>query len=96
MAVIHMSEADAARDFAGLMKQVRLGAEVVIENEAHVVAVVRPAASVSPGRLLSEVIAAAESHGSSARLDGGFAHDLEQALSSHLEPLDPPTSVAFR
>ncbi len=32
MAVIHISEAEAARDFAGLMARVRAGAEVVIEN----------------------------------------------------------------
>jgi hypothetical protein len=90
MAVIHISEADAARDFAGLMAQVRLGVEVVIENEACAVAVVRPAVPTGPGRLLSEVIAAAESHGSLALLDGDFAHDLEEAVNSHPEPLNPP------
>ena len=34
MAVIHISEADAARDFAGLMAHVRAGAEIVIESDA--------------------------------------------------------------
>lgn len=91
MAVIHISEADAARDFAGLMAQVRLGAEVVIENEARAVAVVRPAVPAGPGRLLSELIAAAESRGSSTVLDGGFARDLEEAVNSHPEPLDSPS-----
>lgn len=91
MAVIHISEADAARDFAGLMAQVRLGAEVVIENEARAVAVVRPAVPAGPGRLLSELIAAAESRGSSIVLDCGFARDLEEAVNSHPEPLDPPS-----
>ncbi len=61
MAVIRISEADAARDFAGLMAHARLGAEVVIENEARAVAVVRPAVPAGPGRPLSELIAAAES-----------------------------------
>ncbi len=92
MATIQISEADAARDFAGLMAQVRLGAEVVIENEARAVAVVRPAAPASPARLLSEIIAAAESRGSSALLDGDFACDLEGAVAAHPEPLDPPSS----
>jgi len=30
--VIHVSEADAAKDFAGLLARVRSGAEVIIEN----------------------------------------------------------------
>ena len=91
MAVVRISEADAARDFAGLMARVRLGAEVVIENDARAVAVVRPAVPAGPGRLLSELIAAAESLSSSAVLDGGFARDLEGAINSHPEPLDPPS-----
>ncbi len=91
MAVIHISEDDAARDFAALLAQVRLGAEVIIENEARAVAVVRSAVPVGPGRPLSEVIAAAESRGSSALLDGGFARDIQAAVAAHREPLDPPT-----
>ena len=90
MATIHISEAEAARDFAGVMAHVRLGAEVVIENETRAVAVVRPAVPADPGRLLSEIIAAAESRGSSALLDGDFARDLEEVINSHPEPLDPP------
>ncbi len=38
--VIHISEAEAARDFASRMARVRRGAEVVIENDAPPVAVV--------------------------------------------------------
>ncbi len=90
MATIHISEADAARDFAGLMAHVRLGAEIVIESEARAVAVVRPAFPSGPGRLLSEVIAAAEMRGSSTLLDGSFTRDLEEVLQSHHEALNPP------
>ena len=90
MATIHISEADAARDFAGLMAHVRLGTEVVIENESRAVAVVRPADPAGAGHLLSELIAAAESRGSSAVLDGDFARDLEEVIRSHPEPLDSP------
>ena len=72
------------------MAHVRLGAEVVIENETRAVAVVRPAVPAGPSRLLSEIIAAAESCGSSALLDGDFARDLEEVINSHPEPLDPP------
>ena len=90
MATIHISEAEAARDFAGLMAHVRLGAEIVIEFETRAVAVVRPAVPAGPGRQLSEVIAAAETRGSSALLDGSFARDLEAVVNSHPEPLNPP------
>lgn len=85
-----LTDPDAARDFAGVMAHVRLGAEVVIENETRAVAVVRPAVPTGPGRPLSEIIAAADSRGSSALLDGDFARDLEVVINSHPEPLDPP------
>lgn len=55
MAVIHISEADAARDFAGLMARVRAGVEIVIENGTYPAAVLRvatpprrPSRSASP------------------------------------------------
>jgi hypothetical protein len=54
------------------------------------VAVLRAAVPAGPGRLLSEVIAAAETRGSSALLDGSFARDLEEVLQSHHEALNPP------
>jgi len=41
--VIHMSEAEAAKNFASLIERVRAGAEVVIERDARAVAVLRPA-----------------------------------------------------
>jgi hypothetical protein len=90
MAIIHIPEADAARGFSGLRAQVRLGSEVVIESEARAVAIVLPAAASGPGRLLSELIAAAGARGSSALLDGSFAPDLEAVIYGHPEPLNPP------
>src|SRR5271165_6398105 len=41
--IIHVSDAEAASDFAALLERVREGAEVVIEHDAQPVAVVRPA-----------------------------------------------------
>jgi antitoxin (DNA-binding transcriptional repressor) of toxin-antitoxin stability system len=79
MATIRISEAEAARDFAGVMARVRAGTEVVIESDARAVAVVRPA-TVPPGRLLSESIASAEARGSMATLDGDFSRDLEAVI----------------
>ncbi len=90
MGTIRISEAEAIRDIAGLLAQVRLGTEIVIESEACAVAVVRPAVPAGPGRLLSELIAAAETRGSSALLDGNFAHDLEEVINGHPEPLEIP------
>ena len=90
MATIRISEAEAIRDFAGLMTHVRLGTEVVIENDERAVAVVRPATpSAGPGRLLSEMIAAAESRGSTAVIDDDFASDVAAAIAAHREPPNP-------
>jgi hypothetical protein len=36
MATIHISDAEAARDFAGLMDHVRAGVKVVIDDFSHV------------------------------------------------------------
>src|SRR5271170_8310704 len=40
MAVIHISEAEAAGDFAALMARVRAGEEIVIESGSYPVAVI--------------------------------------------------------
>ena len=47
--VIHVSDAEAASDFATLLDRVRAGDEVVIEHEARPVAVLRPAAAAPAG-----------------------------------------------
>jgi prevent-host-death family protein len=86
--VIHMSEGEAARDFAGLLARVRAGGEIVIGDEARPVAVVR--AAEPHVRLLSESLRLAKEHASTATLDGDFARDLEDAINSHREPLNPP------
>jgi len=86
--VIHISELEAATNFAEVMAQVRAGNEVIIEHNATPVAIVRPA--VPRIRLLSQAIALAEAHGCEATLDDGFARDLENVVNSHREPLSPP------
>lgn len=85
---IHISEAEAVRDFAGLLARVRAGAEVVIESGKLPVAVLRPAEPHV--RLLSESLRLAKEHASTATLDEDFAHDVEAAINSHREPLNPP------
>lgn len=84
MAVFHISEAEAARDFASLMARVREGAEIIIESDARAIAVVRPAAGEFQPRLLSESIALAKKHaaelGYEPRMDPEFAADLEEII----------------
>lgn len=86
--VIHISETEATNNFASLLARVREGAEVVIEQDARPVAVVRPAEPHV--RLLSESLRLAKEHGSTVTLDGDFARDLEDVVNSHREPLNPP------
>jgi antitoxin (DNA-binding transcriptional repressor) of toxin-antitoxin stability system len=86
--VIHISEAEAASDFRKLLERVRAGAEVVIESDKLPIAVVRPAEPLV--RLLSESLRLAREHASTATLDVNFASDVEAAIASHREPLDPP------
>ncbi|MHB8610031.1 MAG: type II toxin-antitoxin system Phd/YefM family antitoxin [Candidatus Acidiferrales bacterium] len=88
--VIHVSESEAATtNVATLLAHVRAGTEVIIEKGGQPVAVLR-SAEPQPGRLLSESIALAETHGSTVTLDGEFGRDLEKIIDSHREPLNPP------
>jgi antitoxin (DNA-binding transcriptional repressor) of toxin-antitoxin stability system len=83
MGTIHMSEAEAARDFPGLMARVRAGAEIVIEKEASPAVLLRVDAKPR-GRLLSESIALAETHakelGYEPVMDAEFAADMEEII----------------
>ena len=85
--VIHISEAEAASDFAALMARVRAGAKVIIENGARPVAVLHAAEPVR--RTISECIALLPED-STATIDPDFAKDVEEAIESHREPLNPP------
>jgi antitoxin (DNA-binding transcriptional repressor) of toxin-antitoxin stability system len=85
---IHISEAEATRDFAKLLARVRDGAEVVIERDKLPVAVIRPAEPHV--RMLSESLRLAREHASTATLDPDFVRDLKAVIDSHREPLNPP------
>jgi antitoxin (DNA-binding transcriptional repressor) of toxin-antitoxin stability system len=91
--VIHISDKEAASDFASLLARVREGAEFVIEHDARPVAVVR-SAEVFRGRLLSESIVLAKAHakelGFEPAFDPDFAADLEDIINSPRKPLSPP------
>lgn len=89
MATIRISEAEAARDFAGLLARVRAGAEVVIESGFSAVAVLR--APAPPRRSIEECIALLPPD-STATIDEDFANDVAAAVAAHREPLNPPAS----
>jgi len=86
MATIHISEAEAVRDFAGLMAHVRAGTEIVIENDAHPVAVLHP--PKPPRRTIEECIALLPAN-STAVIDEDFASDVRAAVDAHPESLSP-------
>jgi antitoxin (DNA-binding transcriptional repressor) of toxin-antitoxin stability system len=85
--VIRISEAEAARDFASVLARVRAGAEVVIESGTLPVAVIH--APAPPRRSISECISLLPEN-SPAVMDADFAKDVEAAIESHREPLEPP------
>jgi antitoxin (DNA-binding transcriptional repressor) of toxin-antitoxin stability system len=90
--VIHISEEEAARNFADVLARVRAGAEVVIDGREPIVVAVRPT-KPEPGRLLSESIALAKKHaeevGYEPRMDPDFAADLEEIIRNR-RPWNPP------
>ena len=89
--VIHISEAEAASDFAALMARVRAGAEVIIEGRKGPVAVLHAAEPTR--RTISECIKLAKEHenetGKAPVLDPDFAKDVEEILSRR-KPWNPP------
>ncbi len=84
MASIHISEADVIRNFAGLLAQVRAGAEVIIESDTQPSAILRVAVQAS--RTISEAIKLAEARskdlGHRPVMDADFAADMEDIIRS--------------
>ena len=87
MAQLHMTEAELARDLHAVLEKVRQGVEVVVEQDRQPVAVLL--SSDPPRRRVSEVLALMPKD-STATMDADFAHDIQAAIDSHREPLDPP------
>jgi len=77
--VIHISELEAAANFAALLARVRAGAEVVIERDAQPVAVLN--APTPPRRTISECMALLSAD-SPATIDADFAKDVEAVIES--------------
>ncbi len=79
MAVLHITEAELARDVHAVLEKVQNGAEVVIEEHSRPIAVIKLPAQ-GPGRLIDECIALAEQRererGYRVTLDPDFAADV--------------------
>lgn len=89
MGTLRITEAELARDIHAVLAKVREGAEIVVEQDHHPVAVIR--AAIPKGRLLSESIAMAEGRGSTVTLDEGFMKDVEEGIASRSQPWNPPS-----
>ena len=91
--VIHISEAEAASDFASVLARVRAGAEIVIEGGQPVVIVRAGDSEPVRGRLISDCIALAKAHekasGKAPVLDSDFASDVEEIVKNR-RPWNPP------
>jgi antitoxin (DNA-binding transcriptional repressor) of toxin-antitoxin stability system len=90
--VLHVTEADAVRDMASILRRVSAGTDVVIERDAQPVAVVRAAAPVR--RTISDCIALAKAHeeetGQTPTLDPDFAADVDEIIRNR-KPWNPPS-----
>lgn len=89
---IHVSETEAAKEFPSLLEQVRHGAEIIIEENAHPVAILQPAKPER--RILSDCIARAQSSeertGTAPILHPDFAADVEGIIRNR-QPWNPPS-----
>jgi antitoxin (DNA-binding transcriptional repressor) of toxin-antitoxin stability system len=88
--IIHISETEAASDFAAVLARVRAGAEIIIDGHEPIVVRAEP----MHGRLISECIALAKAHeeetGKAPLLDPDFAVDVEEIIKNR-KPWNPPT-----
>jgi antitoxin (DNA-binding transcriptional repressor) of toxin-antitoxin stability system len=89
--VVHISEAEAASNFADVLARVRAGIEVVIESGKLPVAVIHAPAPLR--RTISECIALAKAHeeetGEVPVLDPDFAADMDEVIKNR-EVWNPP------
>ena len=85
MAVVHITEADLARDVHTVLDRVQSGEEVIVERDAQPVAVLR---APEPRRRKLSEIAAALAEDSTTVVDPDFSKDLQEVINGHREPLN--------
>lgn len=79
MAIIHISEAEAARDLPGLLAKVRAGQEVHIATNASTITLITELKK----KTLSEAIRLAEERDEDVTLDDQFSSDLDIVITNH-------------
>ena len=93
MSIVRITESELARDVHGVLKKVRQGVEIIVEEDHRPVAVIRTPTSRS--RTIGECIALAKAYedrlGYRPVPDPDFAKDVEAAVAAHGEALDPPS-----
>lgn len=83
MAVIHISEAEAARDLHTLLAKVRAGERVCIDSDTETIAILEAPHIQEKPRTLSEAIRRSKERGSTVTLDDQWGKDLEAIIESH-------------
>jgi hypothetical protein len=90
---VRITEADLVRDIHSVLAKVREGVEVIVEQDHHAVAIIKM--PPAPGRKIGECIALAKAYEEKlgyAPIPGpDFAKDLQAAIDTHREPLNPPS-----
>jgi antitoxin (DNA-binding transcriptional repressor) of toxin-antitoxin stability system len=89
MATVHMTENEVTHNFAAVLEKIRMGVDVVVEQDHRPVAVIR--SPIRSGRPISECIASAKASGSKVTLDVGFAKDVEEGIGDRQQPWNPPS-----
>ena len=84
MAIIHISQTEAASNFAELISRVRAGEEVHIEEDVTTIAVLHAPKKYEEPRLLSEIVAAFAGNDSGEPIDAGFTADVREGIRSHV------------
>jgi antitoxin (DNA-binding transcriptional repressor) of toxin-antitoxin stability system len=79
MAVIHISEEEAARSLPDLIARVQAGERVLIDGGSGSVSLV-PADESPKRRTTSAAVRRSEAHGASVTLDDAFADDMEEIM----------------
>ncbi len=83
MAIVHISEVEAARDLAGLLAKVRAGEDIRIASGSETFTIVPAEAVPVKLRSASEILASLKKRGSTVTLPPGFADDVEEGIRSH-------------
>jgi antitoxin (DNA-binding transcriptional repressor) of toxin-antitoxin stability system len=85
MAVIHISEAEAARTLPELIEKVRAGEQVHIDRGAESFALVPAVDNFPAGWTIDDAIRRSEARGSTVTLDEAFADDMEEIMRFNRE-----------